>query len=188
MAVRYFYDCEFIEDGKTIDLISIGMVCEDGREFYAVSNEFDMDKLLQNSWLVDNVLPSLPRLGFPGKPKVVGSNVMSRARIRQLLAKFMNVKHSHEYPIQLWAYYGAYDHIALCQLWGKMIELPEGIPMFTNDIMQAYSQHVAYTASDNFKLPTQQDGLHNALADARHVREMWKALREDGARLTYEGR
>ena len=24
------YDCEFLEDGKTIDLISIGMVAEDG--------------------------------------------------------------------------------------------------------------------------------------------------------------
>ncbi len=38
---RYFYDCEFIEDGRTIDLVSIGVVAEDGREFYAVSTEFD---------------------------------------------------------------------------------------------------------------------------------------------------
>jgi hypothetical protein len=28
--VRYFYDTEFLEDGKTIELISIGIVCEDG--------------------------------------------------------------------------------------------------------------------------------------------------------------
>jgi hypothetical protein len=40
-VVKYFYDCEFLEDGKTIDFISIGIVAEDGREFYAVSNEFD---------------------------------------------------------------------------------------------------------------------------------------------------
>ena len=38
---RFFIDTEFVEDGKTIDLISIGIVCEDGREFYAVSTEFD---------------------------------------------------------------------------------------------------------------------------------------------------
>jgi hypothetical protein len=25
---KYFYDTEFIEDGKTIDLVSIGIVCE----------------------------------------------------------------------------------------------------------------------------------------------------------------
>ena len=40
-VARYFYDCEFIEDGRTIELISIGVVAEDGREFYAVSTEFD---------------------------------------------------------------------------------------------------------------------------------------------------
>ena len=39
--MRFFYDCEFIEDGTTIDLVSIGVVGEDGREFYAVSTEFD---------------------------------------------------------------------------------------------------------------------------------------------------
>ena len=38
---RYFYDTEFIEDGTTIDLVSIGIVDEAGREFYAVSTEFD---------------------------------------------------------------------------------------------------------------------------------------------------
>ena len=41
--MRYFYDCEFIEDGRTIDLVSIGVVAEDGREYYAVSTEFDPD-------------------------------------------------------------------------------------------------------------------------------------------------
>lgn len=42
--MRYFYDCEFIEDGRTIELVSIGVVCEDGREFYAVSTEFDPER------------------------------------------------------------------------------------------------------------------------------------------------
>ena len=39
--MRYFYDCEFIEDGTTIELVSVGIVAEDGREFYAVSTDFD---------------------------------------------------------------------------------------------------------------------------------------------------
>ena len=56
--MRYFYDCEFIEDGHTIDLVSIGMVAEDGREFYAVSTEFNPDKA--GPWVRANVLPKLP--------------------------------------------------------------------------------------------------------------------------------
>ncbi len=56
--MRYFYDCEFIEDGRTIELVSIGVVCEDGREFYAVSTEFDPDRA--GKWVRRNVLPKLP--------------------------------------------------------------------------------------------------------------------------------
>jgi hypothetical protein len=31
MPYRYFYDCEFIEDGRLVDLVSIGVVDENGR-------------------------------------------------------------------------------------------------------------------------------------------------------------
>ena len=33
--MKYFYDTEFIDDGHTINLISIGIVAEDGHEYYA---------------------------------------------------------------------------------------------------------------------------------------------------------
>ena len=56
--MRYFYDTEFIEDGRTIELISIGVVAEDGREYYAVSTEFDPERA--GSWVRAHVLPKLP--------------------------------------------------------------------------------------------------------------------------------
>lgn len=49
--MKYFFDTEFVEGTQkklfgrtkpTIDLISIGVVCDDGREFYAISNEFNL--------------------------------------------------------------------------------------------------------------------------------------------------
>ena len=63
---------------------------------------------------------------------------------------------------QLWAWYGAYDHVVLCQLWGPMIALPDGVPMFTNDLKQE-----AVRLGDP-ELPEQPAGVHNALADAHH--------------------
>lgn len=56
--MRYFYDTEFIDNGRIIDLISIGVVAEDGREFYAVSTEFDPESA--GRWVRHNVLPKLP--------------------------------------------------------------------------------------------------------------------------------
>ena len=44
--MRYFYDTEFLEDGETIDLISIGIVAEDGREYYAVNLNADWPDML----------------------------------------------------------------------------------------------------------------------------------------------
>jgi hypothetical protein len=65
---------------------------------------------------------------------------------------------------QLWAWYGAYDHVALCQLWGRMIDLPKGVPMWTNDLKQECER------LGNPQVPQQASGEHNALADARHNR------------------
>lgn len=60
--MRIFYDTEFIDDGRTIDLISIGLVADNGTEYYAVSNEFDLKKLAASDWLMKNVWPSLPQV------------------------------------------------------------------------------------------------------------------------------
>jgi hypothetical protein len=42
--MKYWLDTEFIARPFTIDLISIGLVAENGREFYAESNETDWSK------------------------------------------------------------------------------------------------------------------------------------------------
>jgi len=77
--VRFFYDCEFIEDGTTIDLVSIGVVGEDGREFYAVSTEFDAGRA--GAWVRANVLPKLPSPADPAW--------RSRERLRGDLLAFL---------------------------------------------------------------------------------------------------
>lgn len=170
---KIFYDCEFIEDGQTIDLISIGLVAGSGEEYYAVSDEFDHQDLLANPWLVENVLPSLPYVRSPGDlatwawylrldydhPDRLA--VKPRWRIANEVREFILGQAGVSEP-ELWAWYGAYDHVALCQLWGAMVHLPEGIPMFTCDLKQE-----AVRQGDP-RLPEQPAGVHNALADARH--------------------
>lgn len=55
--MKIFFDTEFIDDGESIELISIGMVSEDGRQFYAENRECDLSKACK--WVVENVFPSL---------------------------------------------------------------------------------------------------------------------------------
>ncbi|MEH0586220.1 3'-5' exoribonuclease [Streptomyces sp. B21-106] len=167
--MRIFYDTEFLEDGRHIDLISIGIVAEDGREYYAVNRDMPVRKIRKHKWLMENVVPSLPK-GHGDRRNHVPRSwlfdyadpvVKRRARIADDVMDFIRASGD---DVQLWADYGAYDHVALCQLWGRMIDLPEGVPMFTNDIQQERAR----LGLNWDELPQQESGEHNALADARH--------------------
>lgn len=157
--MRFFYDCEFIEDGTTIDLVSIGVVGEDGREFYAVSTEFDPDRA--GKWVRANVLPKLP--------SPADRAWMSRARIREELLEFCT---SAPGEIELWAWIAAYDHVALCQLWGAMPALPRPMPRFTRELRQRWED------AGKPALPPPPPDAHDALADARHNLRRWEVIAE----------
>jgi hypothetical protein len=156
--VRFFYDCEFIEDGRTIELVSIGVVDETGREFYAVSTEFDPGRAID--WVRRNVLDKLPPPADPAW--------RSRARIRDDLLAFLEQPGEE---IELWAWMASYDHVVLAQLWGDMRALPRSIPRFTHELRQTWED------AGSPALPPAPPDQHDALADARHNLQRWRALR-----------
>lgn len=150
--MKYFYDTEFIEDGKTIDLISIAIVAEDGREFLAHSSEYEISKA--SEWVKKNVLPY-----------VADIEPISRQQIKDKLLTFIG-----EDKPEFWAYYADYDHVALCQLFGTMMDLPSHFPMYTRDLKQLLDDN------GNPKMLKPKDE-HNALADARWVRDVYQKLK-----------
>ena len=155
--MRFFYDCEFIEDGTTIDLVSIGVVDETGREFYAISTTFN--PALANDWVRRNVLDKLPSPVDPAW--------RTPERIRDDLLAFLL---SPGEPVELWAWMAAYDHVSLCQLWGDMRALPRPIPRFTHELRQKWED------AGSPPLPAPPPDKHDALADARHNLARWQTL------------
>jgi hypothetical protein len=179
------YDLEFLEDGRHIELISIGMVCDDGREYYAVNRGMPVRKIRKHRWLMENVVPNLPK-GHGDRRNHVPKSwlfdytdplVKRRQRIADDVMDFIRAAGP---DVQLWANYGAYDHVALAQLRGRMIDLPEGVPMFTCDIQQERAR-LGLRWGD---LPQQESGEHNALADARHNQTVRRWLAEQEARTS----
>lgn len=164
--MRFFYDCEFIEDGRTIDLVSIGVAGEDGREYYAVSTEFDSGRA--GRWVRGHVLPKLPA--------PADRAWRSRAAIRDSLLEFLTAPGDR---VELWAWLAAYDHVALAQLWGTMPDLPRALPRFTRELRQRWED------AGRPPLPPPPSDAHDALADARHNLARWRAIeahRESSAR------
>jgi len=209
--LRYWYDTEFIEDGKTIDLISIGIVAEDGREYYAISTAFNASKA--SDWVKKNVLAHLPpRSPNPAyeSPRIVEEARAWRNRVDialDLLAFCSPEKYGKP---EFWGYYSAYDHVALCQLYGTMMGLPRGYKKCLNcgsSLTESNESHHAaicngeivkipgwpmYTRDikqwcdelGNPELPKQDKGEHHALADARWNRLAWEFLRDLAASRT----
>jgi hypothetical protein len=151
---RLWFDTEFIEDGRTIDLLSIGIVREDGAEYYAEPAEADRDRA--GPWVRENVLPHLT------------GPVLPRQVIRDEIVAFAG-----RHP-EWWAYYADYDWVALCQLFGPMVELPETWPMYCRDLKQLADER--RPPVDLSTLVPTPETEHHALADARWAAAAWKAL------------
>lgn len=172
--MKYFLDTEFIEDGKTIDLISIGIACEDGREYYAQNLECEFKKA--SDWVKGHVFPHLkwfnkikykPDFSLLSMPDGCPWNNpwLGRSEIKKGILKFIG-KDTPEF----WGYYSDYDWVVFCQLFGKMIDLPKSWPMYCRDLKQCCDQ------LGNPDLPSQESNEHHALADAKWNKDVYNFL------------
>ena len=257
--MKYFLDTEFIEGtqsklfGKTkptIDLISIGIVCEDGREYYAISKDFNLKeawnrwqwklinpddenrKEVKEYWIRENVLrPIFEELwskwfDFADRH---GKNYTTKLDFNYYTFKFLlkqfgktnkqiveevynfctenyssrsykdRISIPDKYQPQFYGYYSDYDWVVFCWLFGKMIDLPKGFPMYCIDLKQTLDK-IASTMNgriDNANgrivsynnkkeqleyikgLPSypKQTNEHNALQDARWNFELHEFLK-----------
>lgn len=160
---KYFFDTEFheyekpvkilgftIKKVRTIELISIGIVCEDGRTFYAINKDFNYKNAKKNKWLKENVLDKLPpkNVSFYDSPRIRMGNRrwMSLEKIKKNILIFCGALPEFDdygtfYKFykgkpEFYAYYADYDWVVFCWIFGTMMELPDGFPMYCKDIKQ----------------------------------------------------
>lgn len=204
--MKYFLDTEFIEDGKTIDLISIGIVAEDGREFYCLNYDCDHSKASQ--WVKDNVLAHLPektRSNIASCSDNIFGKYISHKRIALEVLKFIKpaygdaggfidddhiikrlsaVELKGEEKPEFWGEWSAYDWVVFCWLFGDMVDLPKGFPMRCNDVIQYAEEHLGIKSED---LPPslEKDGNHHALLGAKTVQQryLWLKQKEEVLRF-----
>lgn len=160
--MRYFLDTEFIETERTVELVSIAVVAADGREFYAISSEFD--PALAGDWVRENVLPLLEP---PDSPAWMPRTAIL-AQLRDLVGT--------DRP-EFWTWGGApYDFLAMAQLFPLAERLPVGWNYTAFDL-QLLTQQGGYTVDPlDPRLPQPPDDAHHALADARWARQLYQAL------------
>lgn len=181
--MNIFYDCEFLEDGKTIDLISIGLVREDGKELYLLNKDMNTENAFADDWVRENVLKGIfeelddlfldehdghPPLEFnePNFWWLLDKYGSTRKEIKEEILKFVGKN-----PI----FYGfcvSYDHVVLCQLWGKMIDIPKGWRYYSRDLKQTADENDFDTSL------IRHTKEHNALDDAKWNLKLYRQLLE----------
>lgn len=264
---KYFLDQEFHEYFKkpiswlptignfnkpyhTIELISIGIACEDGREYYAVSNEFDIKAayfkfqksecckmpgfcpaVMQGEctgykkeyWLRENVLSpifysfykpnlinihSIYNMLFPNMKTVIKEVGKSKNKIAEEVRNFVCNPTGHPDPgyvahlykgekPEFFGYYADYDWVLFCSLFGTMMDLPKGFPMYCIDLKQmvdefaekvtaearvndSHTPAVTHeTIKNNNPFYPKQIDEHHALADAKWNYQLYKFLKSN---------
>lgn len=204
--MKYWLDTEFIEGfhkplfGKRrhfIDLISIGIVSEDGREYYAISTEFrekDAD-----TWVLEKVIPKLPSRHITqlSSPNAREQSRLWRtnAQIKWDLFRFFDIadegygRFCNDRDIEIYAYYADYDWVLFCSLFGRMIDLPEGMPMYSQDLKQTLDEFAKSAWYENALTLNEavekvkaypdfpkQENEHNSLDDARWNKRLYEFL------------
>ncbi len=165
--MRYWFDTEFHDDGRSIELISIGVVAEDQREYYAINRDYDRRR--GHDWLQANVIAHLAPSSSP--------LCLPRHRIKAELESFFSA--SAGVP-EFWADCGEYDWIVLRQLWGELTAWPAGWPYLCMDIEQWRLQLGAPA------FPAANASTHHALEDARLTHANWLWLHQRAqARTTF---
>lgn len=162
--MKFFLDTEFSERGPDhpIQLISIGIVADNGSELYAVSSDFlDEDC---NDWVRANVLPKL------------GDTCRTPLKDIAIYVSQWVQRESCGSKPEFWGYYADYDWVVTAQIFGTMMNLPKGWPKYCRDIKQLCDD------LGNPQLPKKETEEHNALSDARWNKRAYEFI------CTYGGR
>lgn len=163
--MRYFLDTEHTDDGARFELISIAVVTEDGREYYAAVEGYDQSAV--TPWITANVLPKLPPAG--------DRLWRSKDRIRNDLETFVTGE-----KIEFWTMCAWPDWSLVVRLFGRFEDVPEAWPMACWDLWQLEAE-LGLTQAER---PPEPKDVHNALADARYHREIYTWLRSVQAAST----
>lgn len=232
---NYFIDTEFIEGFHTplfgkkrhhIDLISIAIVCEDGRRYEAISREYKYEDA--SDWVKENVIRPLYL-------KCIGNNGVYHRYTEQTFHKiygkpnnqiakeifdFVNpqiaysadkykefINGSNDLAFEplsgyhftkpvFWGYFADYDWVLFCSLWGTMMSLPAGFPMYCRDLKQELDTAAEEYAASSFSMGglipfdkkielikqvksyPKQTNEHLAIADALWNFELYKFIIE----------
>lgn len=180
--MKIFFDTEFTGLHKDTTLISIGLVDEDGRTFYAEFLGYNRRQC--DDWIKENVLAHL-KFHHDGNWSNEDSNHLEcvgyTTFIRNLLCLWLN----HYDDVQLVSDCCHYDMVLFIDLFGDAFRIPSNVNATCHDINQDIARYFGISEKEAFDKSREEivgdvieGDKHNALYDAKVIREIYRIIED----------
>lgn len=171
--MKMFMDTEFTGLHQKTTLISLALIAEDGRSFYAEFTDYDKDQC--DKWLNDNVLAHLTMknecyVNENGSINMCNNTNFIVAELDDWLAEFDR--------IEIWSDHLAYDWVLFCELFRGAMSIPKNIYYIPFDIctlmlLKGVDPDINRIEYSGMEKTSKQ---HNAYVDALSIKRCYEKL------------
>lgn len=191
---KLFFDTEFTGLHKNTTLISIGIVSECGKTFYAELNDYDESQV--DDWIRENVLKHLlmsaPKQGEDeyysatrAFDNPVGNDLYDSYSVQLRGNKFQVLLELQRWILQfkqveVWSDCLSYDWVLFCDIFGHAFKIPDNIYYIPFDLSTAFRMTGIDPdiSREKFGLGEHYSEMpkHNALWDAKVIKACFEKL------------
>lgn len=179
--MRLYFDTEFTGLHKDTSLISIGIVAENGKMFYAELTDYNKSQI--DVWIQENVIDNLWLKNltsiYPDKnlTTCLGPSDMLKYSLTKWLQQFDK--------IEIWSDCLSYDWVLFNNIFGTAFDIPDNVYYIPFDISTAFKMKNIdpdisreeftkdWLKENPFNIP---GGKHNALWDAHVIKGCYHTL------------
>ena len=185
--MNLYFDTEFTGLHKDTTLISIGIVAEDGRKFYAEFTDYDREQC--DDWIKENVIANLlynASAKVYERPRdemdcyVKDKKDLVSVALRDWLSQFNSVQFVSDVC--------HYDFVLLVDIFGSAWDLPRNVSPVCHDISQDIANHYGISDAEAFDKSREEivkelcgqeiEGRkHNALYDAEVIKAIYSEVK-----------
>lgn len=181
---KIFFDTEFTGLHQKTTLISIGLISECGKTFYAELTDYDKKQV--DKWIKENVINNLKLKKPTKKQEVILTQYTTKPGTTLFcgnmswLKKELGFWLSQFKEVEMWSDCLSYDWVLFCQIFGNAFSIPKNIYYIPFDICTLFKQKGIDPDVDRefFAEASSIAEKHNALWDARVIQKCFNKLQK----------
>jgi len=176
---KIFFDTEFTGLYKDSQLISIGLISEDGDTFYAELTDYDKNKV--SNWIYNNVILNLKFQNLTEKNLLINKSkknyeiLCDKKTLKEHLTMWLQ---SFGEELEIWSDCLAYDWVLFCDIYEEAFKIPKCVYYIPFDICTLFKvKNIDPDISREEFAEIQSDSKkHNSLFDAISIKKCYEKL------------